>query len=45
MFGDIALAVLSGLGRVELDLQVDFICPFVVIDPTDLGTTIVIADA
>ena len=28
---------------IELTLQVDFICPFVVIDPTDLRATIVVA--
>ena len=41
MFGDIALAVLS----VERTLQVGFICPFVVIDPTDLDTPIVVSQA
>ena len=48
MFRGIALAVLSGLGQwdaVKLTLQVGFICPFVVIDPTDLGATIVVAQA
>ena len=45
MFCDIVLAVLSGLGRVKLTLQVGFICPFVVIDPTNLGVTIVVAQA
>ena len=30
---------------VQLTLQVGFICPFVVIDPTDLGATIVVAQA
>ena len=37
MFGDIALAVLSCLGR--LTLSVGVICPFVVLDPTNLGAT------
>ena len=30
---------------IELTLQVGFICPFAVIDPTDLGATIVVAQA
>ena len=30
---------------VQLTLQVGFICPFVVIDPSDLGATIVVAQA
>ena len=30
---------------VELTLQVGFICPFMLIDPTDLGETIVVAHA
>ena len=30
---------------VQLTLQVGFICPFVVIDPTDFGATIVVAQA
>ena len=30
---------------VKLTLQVGFICPFVVIDPIDLGATIVVAQA
>ena len=40
MFGAIGLAVLSGLGR---RLEVGFIYPFVVIDPTDQGATTVVA--
>ena len=43
MFGDISLAVLSCLDPVELTLQVGFICPFVAIDPTDLGAIVVVA--
>ena len=39
MFGDIALDVLSVLGHLNLTLQVSFVCPFVVIDPADLGAT------
>ena len=43
MFGVIGLAVLSGLGpgtKLNPSCQdVGFICPFVVIDPTDLGAT------
>ena len=44
MFGYTALAVLYGLGRVKLTLQVGM-CSFVVIDPSDLGTTNVVAQA
>ena len=36
---DIALAVLSCLGRRQLNLTVGFICPFVIIDPAYLGAT------
>ena len=35
----------SAWDAVQLTLQVGFICPFVVIDPTDLGATIVVAQA
>ncbi len=42
MFGAIYLTVLSGLGR-QYTLYVGFICPFVVIDPTDQGATAVVA--
>ena len=39
MFRDISLAVHSAWDEVKLTLKVGFICPFVVIDPTDLGVT------
>jgi hypothetical protein len=35
MFMAIGFAVISGLDAVTLTLDVGFICPFVVIDPTD----------
>ena len=44
MFGVIGLAVLSCLGPLNSPCQeVGLICPFVVIDPTDLGATTAIA--
>jgi hypothetical protein len=46
MFGAIGLAILSGLGRRYTHpgvLDVGFICPFVVIDPTNQGATTVVA--
>ncbi len=42
MFGAISLAVLQ-YNAVILTLDVGFICPFVVIDPNDLGATTVVA--
>ena len=41
----ISLAVLSRLEAVELTLKLGFVCPFVVIDLTDLGATLVVAQA
>ena len=46
MFGVIGLAVISGLAGDALNSScqdVGFICPFEVIDPTDLGATPVTA--
>ena len=45
MFWDIALLYSPAREAVELTLKLVFICPFMVIDPTDLGTTILVAQA
>ena len=45
MFWDIAWLFSPAWDTIEVTLQVGFICPFVVIDPTYLGATIVVAQA
>ena len=45
MFGDISWLFSLTWDAVKLNLKVGFICPFVVDDPTDLGATIVVAQA
>ena len=35
----------SAWNALELTMNIGFICPFVVIDPTNLGTKIVVAQA
>ena len=48
MFGDIALGLWlfsPAWDALKLTLQNGFVCPFVVMDPTNLGATIVVAQA
>ena len=45
MFWDIVWLFSPACDAVQLTRKVGFICPFVVIDPTDLGATIVVAQA
>ena len=45
LFGALLSLFSPAWGAIKLTLKVGFMCPFVVIDPTDLGATIVIAQA